>query len=97
MHATSSFIANSYSIEFTVNKGVYFASESKIMAERAPGVGAETDIAIISDKGKRFMTKAEIQLLRDSCIKIKTPKIEEADKIIGSLPFEKDATNEPRK
>lgn len=97
MHATSAFIANCYSMEFGVNKGVYYASESKIMAERAPGVGAETDIAFISDKGKRFMTKAEIQLLRDSCLKIKTPKIEEAEKIIGNLPFEKDATNESRK
>jgi len=90
MHAISSFIVNNYSVDFRLNNGAYIAFEAKFTAERAPGVGTETDMVIVSNKGVKFFEQKEIVLLRDACSKIIKPKSAESEAIIKSLPFEKE-------
>lgn len=90
MHAISTFIFNNFSVDFGINEGVYYSIEAKMNSENAPGVGKETNMAIITQKGINFLTQDKIRLLNESCLKITRPRLTQEEKIIKSLPFEKE-------
>jgi len=89
MYAISTFILSNFSIDFGINQGVHYAFESKMSAEKAPGVGTGTNMAIITSKGIRILTQQEIELLRETCIRVTKPRVAEKEEAIDALPFEK--------
>jgi len=88
MHATSTFISNNYSIRFNLNNGAYCVFESKFSAERSPGVGADTDMAIVTNQTTKFLEQGEIVSLRETCLEITKPKTKQEEELINKLPFE---------
>ena len=50
-HAIRSFIENEYSIGFSLEKALYVVYEAKKYAECAPGVGEQTEMAIVDERG----------------------------------------------
>lgn len=89
MYAISAFILSNFSVDFGINQGVYYAFESKMSAEKAPGVGMGTNMAIITSEGIRILTQQEIELLKETCIRVTKPRVEEKEKAIDALPFKK--------
>ena len=96
MYAISTFILSNFSIDFGINQGVYYAFESKMSAEKAPGVGTGTNMAIITFEGIRILTQQEIELLKETCIRVTKPRVEEKEKAIDALPFEKESADESK-
>lgn len=62
-HAIRSFIENYYSINFPLAKAIYVVYEAKKYAEHAPGVGPQTDMAIVSKEGITWIQEKTLQLL----------------------------------
>jgi 20S proteasome alpha/beta subunit len=62
-HAESTLIMHNYSISTPLNKATYIAYEAKKIAEKAPGVGEETDILIIDQYGIHQMNKDTLEQL----------------------------------
>ncbi len=48
IHATSAFIANNHASDVSLNKGLAIAFEAKKRSEKAPGVGLETDMYVVT-------------------------------------------------
>ena len=88
IHAISTFIFNGFSVAFSMNQGVYYVFESKTNSENAPGVGAGTDMAIITSTGTKILSEQKIRLLEDTCSKIIKPKSVTEERAINALPFE---------
>ena len=62
-HAIRSFIENNYSIDIPLWKALYIVFEAKKYAESAPGVGSETDAAVITRNGIVRLKKEHIEEL----------------------------------
>jgi hypothetical protein len=62
-HAISTFISHNYAPHLSLKKAIYIVYEAKKNAEKAPGVGSETDIGIVDDSGIRIITDEEKKLL----------------------------------
>ncbi|MEW5895640.1 MAG: hypothetical protein AB1650_07800 [Candidatus Omnitrophota bacterium] len=90
MHATSSFIVSKYSVKFPFNESIYCTFEAKFAAERAPGVGSDTDMGTITKLGTKFFDGKEISILRETCSKIIQAKNSSDANLIKNLPFEKE-------
>ena len=97
-HATSTFIAYRYAPSYSVENALYMTYEAKRKAEIAVGVGQSTDMAIISEKGTRFISMAILKKLKETYeekIKAENLKKEEIDKIFKEVNLfgnEKDET-----
>jgi len=64
-HAISTFISHNYAPHFSLKKATYVVYEAKKNAEKAPGVGLETDIGIVEDSGIRVIRGDEKKLLNE--------------------------------
>ena len=62
-HAIRSFVENNYSIDTPLWKALYIVYEAKKYAESAPGVGLETDVAIITNKKVFTLENSDIDIL----------------------------------
>jgi len=62
-HALTTLIANDYNQGIPLNKALLITYEAKKIAERAPGVGSNTNVAIINTKGVNMFDSNEIQTL----------------------------------
>lgn len=51
LNAVSAFTANNYAPSFPIEKGLYMVYLAKKEAERAPGVGNDTDVVILTKNG----------------------------------------------
>lgn len=87
MHAVSSLIANGFLPSINVKHAVYFTYEAKKNAETAPGVGGDTDMAIIRDGGHRNITTEEIQELQKIYETRRIRQTDEFKKALDALPF----------
>ena len=87
MHAVSSLIANGCISTTDTKMATYFTYEAKRNAETAPGVGHDTDMAIIRTKGYQFIEPEHISLLEEIYDSRRTRQTEEFKKSIDSLPF----------
>ena len=65
LHAISTFIANDYDPTLDVNHVVAMTYEAKRRSEKAQGVGDETDIYVISDKGTTRVSDDKISQLSE--------------------------------
>lgn len=62
-HAVTTLIVNDYNQGIPLNKALLITYEAKKIAERAPGVGPNTDVAIINKNGVQMFDPGEIQTL----------------------------------
>lgn len=62
-HAVTTLIVNDYNQGIPLNKALLITYEAKKIAERAPGVGSNTDVAIINNDGVKMFNSSEIQTL----------------------------------
>lgn len=60
VNAVSVFTAHNYAPKFSLSKSLYLVYLAKKEAERAPGVGNETDIVIMSKDGIREISSEEL-------------------------------------
>jgi len=87
MHAVSSLIANGYQPNIGINMAVYLVYEAKKNAESAPGVGQNTDIAIIEGEGHKTITSDQISLLEGIYDSRRIRQTDEFQKAVNNLPF----------
>lgn len=87
MHAISSFIANGYLSTADVKYAVYYTYEAKKNAENAPGVGKDTDMAIIRDGGHYIITTDQVNALEEIYETRRIRQTSEFQKAIDGLPF----------
>jgi 20S proteasome alpha/beta subunit len=62
-HAVTTLIANDYHQGIPLNKALLITYEAKKIAERAPGVGSNTNVAIINNDGVVMFDSSKIQTL----------------------------------
>lgn len=62
-HAVTTLIANDYNQDIDLTKALLITYEAKKIAERAPGVGSRTNVAIINSNGVKMFDPDEIQAL----------------------------------
>ena len=77
VNAVSVFTAYNYAPSFSLSKSLYLVYSAKKEAERSPGVGNETDIAIISEEGIRYLNSDEEKELEK--IYLDSKRIEEKE------------------
>ena len=87
MHAVSSLIANGYIPNIGRKMAVYLAYEAKKNAENAPGVGQDTDMAIITVTDNQPIAREQISLLEEIYDSRRIRQTEEFQKAIDDLPF----------
>jgi len=87
MHAISSLIANGFLPLMGVKHAVYFSYEAKKNAESAPGVGRDTDMAIIRDGDIRNVSPEEIQELEKIYETRRVRQTDEFKEAVEALPF----------
>lgn len=87
MHAVSSLIANGCLPSIDVKHAVYFTYEAKRSGENAPGVGSDTDMAIIRDGSHRYLSDEEIKALEKIYETRRVRQTDEFNKAIKDLPF----------
>lgn len=87
MHAVSSLIANGYLPTASIKMAVYLAYEAKKNAESAPGVGNDTDMAIMKQSGYEVVTKDQISLLEAIYDSRRVRQTEEFREAVNTLPF----------
>jgi hypothetical protein len=96
LNAVSVFTAHKYAPSFSVDKALYLTFLAKREAERSPGVGKETDIAILSSDCVKHLSNheiGEIEKIYTDCLKIEEKEYKEVkDKIINKWNVE-NATN----
>lgn len=63
-HATNSLIARGCNRDLRLLESLMIVTEAKIMAEKAPGVGSDTDVCILSSTGCTSMNPAQFDLMR---------------------------------
>ncbi len=61
--ALNSLISNSCDLNKSYQETIIAVFQAKRLAEKAPGVGTETDMAIVMDKGALWISREEIQNL----------------------------------
>lgn len=89
-HAISTFITYNYTPQVTLKRAVYIMYEAKKNAEKAPGVGETTDIAIVRDEGARIINPDEIKLLEsiyDKRTSLTRSQNEKMEEMINALPL----------
>jgi len=87
MHAISSLIANGFLPLMGVKHAVYFSYEAKKNAESAPGVGGDTDMAVIRDGKIRNITPEEIKELEKIYETRRVRQTGEFTEAVDALPF----------
>ena len=87
MHAISSLIANGCLPTTSIKMAVYLTYEAKKNAENAPGVGQDTDIAIIRESGHQDITPEQMDFLKEIYDSRRIRQTEEFQKAIDGLPF----------
>ena len=89
-HAISTFIRYNYTPQVALKRAVYLVYEAKKNAEKAPGVGKATDVAIVEDQGIRIIKPDEIHLLEeiyDKRTSLTKSQNEKMDEMIDALPL----------
>ncbi|MFX1499928.1 MAG: hypothetical protein ACFFDH_03070 [Promethearchaeota archaeon] len=87
-HSILSLISYNYDPHLSTNSALYIIYEAKKIAEKAPGVGKETVLALLTDKGLYEISNTVIQELEDiytSKKRLQELKHEELDKRIDEL------------
>lgn len=87
MHAVSSLIGNKCIPTVGTKMAVYMVYEAKKNAENAPGVGDDTDMAIVNKDGHQVLNNEHITLLNKIYELRRVPQTEEFMKAVDDLPF----------
>lgn len=87
MHAISSLIANGCLPTANIKMAVYLTYEAKKNAESAPGVGQDTDMAIVREGSYQIIDSDQISLLEKIYDSRRIRQTKEFEEAIGSLPF----------
>jgi len=87
MHAISSLITNGCLPSVDVKHAVYYTYEAKKNAENAPGVGGDTDMAIIQDGGHHIVTADQIDALEGIYDTRRVRRTDEFESSVDALPF----------
>lgn len=64
-HSILSLISYNYDPQLSINRALYILYEAKKIAEKAPGVGRETVLALLTDQGLSEISNTIIQELED--------------------------------
>ena len=88
LNAISLFTSHSYAPNFSIGKSIYLAYLAKKEAERAPGVGNQTDIAVLTENGMKHLDDKIIKglsAIQEKYKKIGNEEYEEVEKIVHGL------------
>lgn len=100
LHAAQNFIFNNYLPIYSLEKCVYVVYESKRVSEKSPGVGAATDMAIVTNKSVMNVDTKTLGVLNQlyvAKIDQRKPILEEADEALKDpLKVYRDRTNKNR-
>lgn len=86
-HALYAIIDGNHSIKRGLNETVYLVYEAKRRAQLAPGVGSDTQMAIITSKGVHSLTKKDIGHLASIYEKKIAPRLKDTEDEIATLKF----------
>ena len=88
VNAVSAFTAHNYAPNYSLEKALYLVYLAKKEAQRAPGVGDDTDIAIITKESIKYLNseeKKELELIRRKFMKIEEEEYREVkSKIVNN-------------
>ncbi len=87
LHALQSFIGFRHDASATLEEAVFRAYASKRRSEAAPGVGRDTDLAIISDAGVRYLNDEDILQLGSMLSEHEAAMIEDLTSQLAELRF----------
>lgn len=87
IHAISSLIANGYLPTTGVKMAIYLVYEAKRNAESAPGVGKDTDMAILRESECQNITPEQISALEQIYDSRRMRQTDEFRKAVDELPF----------
>jgi hypothetical protein len=83
-------VAHSQHFRTGLNQTVFNVYCAKRASEMAPGVGTATEMRVITRAGGiKSLTPAELDVLSPLYDKRMNPKLDDVDKAIGGLPYEK--------
>ena len=92
LHSISTFIANDYDPNLDLNHVTAMVYEAKRRSEKAQGVGAETDIYIVSENRHEKLSDAQIEELDNfynKKIKKEKETVSELEEVVKGLHLEK--------
>lgn len=87
-HSILSLISYNYDPQLSINRALYIIYEAKKIAEKAPGVGKKTILALLTDQGLSEISSKVIQELEDiysSKKQLQEHEYEELDRRIDEL------------
>ncbi len=87
MHAISSLIANGYLPMLGIKMAIYQVYEAKRNGENAPGVGKDTDIAILTETGHQNITREQVSALEQIYDSRRIRQTDEFREAVDKLPF----------
>lgn len=88
-HAMLTLVAHNQHRDIGLNQTVFNVYCAKRAAEVAPGVGLATEMRVITHDGVKSLSSEELEALSPLYEKRVRPKLDELDKAIGDLPYEK--------
>jgi hypothetical protein len=91
LHAMLALVAQNQHLSMGLNQTVFNVYCAKRAAEAAPGVGQSTEMRIVTRRGTRNLTQAELNQLAPLHEKRVKPKLTEVEQAISELPFEREA------
>lgn len=89
-HALLSLVGTAQHWSHGINQTVFNVYRAKRQAEAAPGVGRAIEMRVVTVGGCRTVTETEFDQLEEAAKKLMSPREQEAQKLITSLPFEED-------
>jgi len=92
-HALLTLISQNQHSTTGLNQTVFNVYCAKREAESAPGVGTATEIRVITQDEIKSLQSAELDALAPLYDRLMRPKIEDVDRAISALPYEKGQTD----
>lgn len=92
-HAILTMVAHAQHHTMGLNQTVFNVFCAKKAAEAAPGVGQSTEMRVITRDGIKIVSNAELKLMEPLYLMRVNPRLEEVDKAIKELPYEKGTEN----
>lgn len=94
IHALQALIAFGHSATDGYRETVYQVYAAKRRAEAAPGVGRDTDMAVITRSGAHWLAQDDLDSLKSVYDAVEAPAREAALRKLGELRFEEDETDD---
>lgn len=89
-HAVTALISSGYNSTFPLKDSLFLVYSSKKIAEKAPGVGSQTDMCYIDDSGTHFLTRKQMDYLEkvfQSKLEAEASSLKQISSMIDSIPI----------